>query len=125
MRSVQPDAFISLLARAGNRAYFLEYERRAVRPGTMAARLAPYLRYHSTRRPLEHHGSIPNILDVFEDELAVPHFLRVAHQDLSRTGVQLPLLVSQQRQVAEYGPLAPIWTVIAYLYSPSPFACFA
>ncbi len=109
VRSVQPDAFISVDTDQGARTYFLEYERRAVRPATMKARLAPYLRYYSTRRPLEDHGSIPNILVVLESELAVPHFIRVAEQETSRAGVDLPLLVSHQRQVAESGPLAPIW----------------
>ena len=44
--SVRPDAF-GILRRGGTPwPFFLEWERRAVRPVTMAARLAPYLRYY-------------------------------------------------------------------------------
>ncbi len=43
LHSVQPDAF-GILRRGDNVwPFFLEWERRAVRPVTMAARLAPYL----------------------------------------------------------------------------------
>ena len=51
MRSVNPDAFG--LPRKDETAwpFFLEWERRAVRPSTMSARLAPYLRYYSSHRP--------------------------------------------------------------------------
>ena len=50
-RSVHPDAF-GMLRRGGTVwPFFLEWERRAVRPVTMAARLAPYLRYYSSGRP--------------------------------------------------------------------------
>ena len=45
VRSVHPDAFG--LLRRGEEAwpFFLEWERRALHPSTMATRLAPYLRY--------------------------------------------------------------------------------
>ena len=59
LHSVRPDAF-GVLRRDGiDRPFFLEWERRAVRPVTMAARLAPYLRYYSSRRPLDDHGVDP------------------------------------------------------------------
>ena len=58
--------------------FFLEWERRAVRPVTMVARIAPYLRYYSSHRPTDYHGSQPTVLVVFEDEIAQTHFLRVA-----------------------------------------------
>ena len=47
----------------------------AVRPVTMAARIAPYLRYYATRRPLDDHGVVPLVLVVFDDDLAAGHFL--------------------------------------------------
>ena len=50
-RSVNPDASGVLRQAGATRPFFLEWERRAVRPGTMAARLAPYLRYYSSHRP--------------------------------------------------------------------------
>ena len=41
-----------------------------MRPVTMAARLAPYLRYYASARPTDDHGARPAVLLVFEDELA-------------------------------------------------------
>ena len=50
LRSIHPDAF-GVLRRSGRTwPFFLEWERRAVRPVTMAARIAPYLRYYSSHR---------------------------------------------------------------------------
>ena len=50
--------------------FFLEWERRAVRPSTMSARLAPYLRYFSSHRPTDDHGVRPAVLIVFDDDIA-------------------------------------------------------
>ena len=78
LHSVRPDAF-GVLRRAGRELpFFLEWERRAVRPTTMLARIAPYLRYCGTTRPLDDHGAVPLVLVVFGDALAATHFLRVA-----------------------------------------------
>ena len=54
-------------------------------PSTMSDRLAPYLRYYSSHRPLDDHGVRPEVLIVFEDEIAQTHFLRVAREEM-RTG---------------------------------------
>ena len=74
LRSIHPDALGVL--RRGERTwpFFLEWERRAVRPVTMAARIAPYLRYYSSHRPTDDHGSQPAVLVVFEDEIAQTYF---------------------------------------------------
>ena len=74
--------------------FFLEWDCRAVRPATMATRLAPYLRYYSTRRPTDDHGVRPSVLIVFDDDIAATHFLRVAQDEMQRTRVQVPLWVS-------------------------------
>ena len=64
--SVRPDAF-GVLKREGEvKPFFLEWERRAVRPVTMAARIAPYLRYYASNQPLDDHGVGPLVLVVFE-----------------------------------------------------------
>ena len=109
MRSIQPDAFGVL--RRGNaiRPFFLEWERRAVRPVTMAARLAPYLRYYSSHRPTDDHGAQPDVLVVFDDDIAQTHFLRVAREEMARTGVTVPLLVSHRRLLEQEGPLGCAW----------------
>ena len=96
LRSIHPDAFCVLRWRDATWSFFLEWERRAVRPVTMAARLAPYLRYYSSRRPTDDHGSRPHVLVVFHDELASTHFLRVAREETKRAGLELPLLVSNR-----------------------------
>ena len=111
LRSVHPDAFGVLRWRDVVRSFFLEWERRAVRPVTMAARLAPYLRYYSSHRPTDDHGSRPHVLVVFHDELAATHFLRIAGEETERAGVELPLLVSHRELVEREGPLGRAWLV--------------
>ena len=83
-RSVHPDAFGILRRGRTTWPFFLEWERRAVRPATMAERLAPYLRYYSSRRPLDDHGAQPAVLVVFDDDLAATHFLRVAREEMAQ-----------------------------------------
>ena len=109
MRSVQPDAFGVLGRKGVVRPFFLEWERRAVRPGTMADRLAPYLRYYSSLRPLDDHGERPTVLVVFHDDLAPIHFLRVAAGEMERVRVSLPLLVSHGSLLDREGPLGRAW----------------
>jgi len=109
LRSIHPDAFCWLGTEAGERAYFLEYERRAVRPATMETRLAPYLRYCATRRPLEDHGLLPSLLVVFEDDLAATHFLRVVERAIARADLALPVLVSDREALERAGPLGRAW----------------
>lgn len=109
LRSVQPDAFGVLRRGSAVRPFFLEWERRAVRPVTMAARLAPYLRYYSSHRPTDDHGAQPDVLVVFDDDIAQTHFLRVAREEMARTGVSVPLLVSHRRLLEQEGPLGRAW----------------
>ena len=109
LHSVRPDAF-GVLRRGGETLpLFLEWERRAVRPVTMATRLAPYLRYYSTRRPRDDHGAQPAVLVVFDDDLAAAHFLRVARQEMERAGVRVPLWVSHKAALVRLGPLGAAW----------------
>ena len=110
LRSIHPDAFGVL--RKGNDVtwpFFLEWERRAVHPATMATRIAPYLRYYSSHRPTDDHGDQPIVLVVFEDEVAQTHFLRVARDEMARTGVDMPLRVSHRSPLERVGPLGRAW----------------
>ena len=112
LHSVHPDAF-GVLSRDGRTwPFFLEWERRAVRPVTMAARLAPYLRYFSSRRPADDHGAQPALLVVFDSDIAQTHFLRVAREEMARTRVQVPLWVSHTAAIHELGPLRPTWRIL-------------
>ncbi len=109
MRSVNPDAF-GLLRKGGiHWPFFLEWERRAVRPSTMSARLAPYLRYYSSHRPTDDHGARPGVLIVFGDDIAQTHFLRLAGEEMQAQGVTVPLWVSHRVAVQEMGPLGRAW----------------
>ncbi len=67
------------------------WEQRAVHPSTMAARLAPYLRYSSSNRPPDDHGERPLALIVFEDYPAEANFLGVARREEARIEVEVPL----------------------------------
>ena len=78
----------------------------------MASRLAPYLRYYSSQRPTDDHGMQPVVLVVFEDEVAQTHFLRVAGEEMARTGVSLPLFVSHRRLLEREGPLGGVWRAV-------------
>ncbi len=109
LRSIHPDAFVMLRAGGERRPAFLEWERRAIRPQTMQARLAPYLRYFATRRPTDDHGAQPQLWVVFDDPLAADRFLTVARSELTRTRVDLPLLVSDRERIRRDGPLAAAW----------------
>ena len=67
LRSIHPDGFGVAQVRTQVLPFFLEWERRAVNPSTMSARLAPYLRYYSSKQPLDDHGVVPLVLVVFDD----------------------------------------------------------
>ena len=108
-RSVHPDAFGLLRRESTTWPFFLEWERRAVRPSTMAARLAPYLRYYSSHRPTDDHGAQPAVLVVFGDDIAATNFLRVARKETTRARVEMPLLVSHEGLLAREGPLGRAW----------------
>ncbi len=109
LHSVQPDAFALLRLDGALRPCFLEWERRAVHPSTMAARLAPYLRYYASQRPTDDHGVQPVVLVVFDDELPAHHFLRIARREIARARVDLPLRVSHRTLLEREGPLGAAW----------------
>ena len=112
LRSIHPDAYGVLRRGANTWPFFLEWERRAVRPATMAARIAPYIRYYSSHRPTDDHGVQPSVLVVFEDEITQTHFLRVARDEMERTGVTVPLFVSHRSLLERVGPLGRAWRTI-------------
>ena len=109
LRAVHPDAYGVLRRGPVTWAFFLEWERRAVRPATMSQRLAPYLRYYSSHRPTDDHGIRPAVLVVFDGDIAATHFLRLAEQEMHRTGVKVPLWVSHREAVHALGPLGRAW----------------
>ena len=109
MRAVNPDAFGVLRKDGTLWAFFLEWERRAVRPSTMSDRLAPYLRYYSSHRPIDDHGVRPAVLVVFDDEIAQTHFLRVAREEMRAEQVTVPLWVSHREAIDALGPLGSAW----------------
>ena len=121
LRSVHPDSFGILRRGRETFPFFLEWERRAVRPGTMAARLAPYLRYYSSKQPLDDHGEWPLVLVVFDDELAESNFHGVARREMERAGVDVPLWISHSRLLEKVGPLGKAWRSPDVLEPTCPF----
>ena len=118
MRSVNPDAF-GVLRKGGTAwPFFLEWERRAVRPSTMSARLAPYLRYFSSHRPTDDHGVRPSVLVVFDDDIAQTHFLHVAREEMQAERVEVPLWVSHREAIEQMGPLGRAWRTPGQWESP-------
>ena len=109
LRSVNPDAFGVLRRGPAAWTFFLEWERRAVRPATMAQRLAPYLRYYSSHRPTDDHGARPDVLVVFDGDIAATHFLTLAAREMERSRVAVPLWVSHREAVKALGPLGRAW----------------
>ncbi len=109
LRSIHPDGFGVVQIGSRTMPFFLEYERRAVNPSTMAARLAPYLRYYSSNRPLEDHGERPLVLIVFEDSLAEANFLGVARREMEYARVEVPLWVSHREALEREEPLGRTW----------------
>ncbi|MYE06151.1 MAG: hypothetical protein F4Y04_02840 [Chloroflexi bacterium] len=109
LRSVYPDAFGVLSRGPVSWAFFLEWERRAVRPATMSQRLAPYLRYYASHRPTDDHGLKPAVLVVFDDDIAATHFLRLAERETARAGVNIPLWVSHRQAIDALGPMGRAW----------------
>ena len=109
LRSIHPDAFGILRKDGVTWTFFLEWERRAVRPTTMAARSAPYLRYYSSHGPTDDHGIQPAVLVVFDDDIAASHFLRIAQREMEGARVEVPLLVSHKSLLLREGPLGRVW----------------
>ena len=109
LRSVHPDAFGIVRRGEDTWPFFLEWERRAVRPATMAARVAPYLRYYASNRPTDDHGNQPLTLVVFDDDIALTHFLAVAAREMERARVRVPLLASHRELVESAGPVGRAW----------------
>ena len=109
LRSVNPDAFGVLRRGPATWAFFLEWERRAVRPATMTQRLAPYLRYYSSHRPTDDHGVRPAVLVVFDGDIAATHFVALAEREMERAGVKVPLWVSHREAIDALGPLGRAW----------------
>ena len=109
MRAVNPGAFGVLRKDETDWPFFLEWERRAVRPSTMSTRLAPYLRYYSSHRPTDDHGARPDVLIVFDNDIAASHFLRVAREEMRAEGTRVPLWVSHKEAINALGLLGRAW----------------
>ena len=109
IRAVHADAFGLLRHGPETWPFFLEWERRAVRPSTMTRRLAPYLRYYSTQGPADDHGTAPAVLVVFDDPIAATHFLFLAEREIPAADVHLPLLVAHRQELEDRGPLGWAW----------------
>ena len=102
VRAINPDAFVMMKRGREVKAFFLEWERRAVRPSTMRERLAPYLRYYSTDRPRDDHGFTPEVLIVVEDEVTAANFRKVAREEMAGARVTIPIDIDCSEDVISH-----------------------
>ena len=102
---VHPDASFTLDLRDGYRYCLLEFERRAITPKRIRARLENYRRYFQSGWPeRDHGGQLPLVLFVFQTPDAEDAFLGVAAR-FNR----IPLCSSNLALLTERGVLGDAW----------------
>ena len=106
---IHPDASSQLGYKGEWTWCLLEYERRATTPKRLPERLASYRRYFAGGRArLDHGGSSPHVLFVFETEHAERGFLRTAARM-----PEVPLASATVESVGFGGPLGAAWRLPA------------
>ena len=101
---IHPDATFWLSYRGDWRPYFLEFERRAVTPRRVRARLKNYPRYFASGwADLDHAGQLPLVLFVFESHDAEESFL------LAAGAHRLPICTSNLEIIDDLGVLREVW----------------
>ena len=101
---IHPDATFWLSYQGDWRPYFLEFERRAVTPRRVRARLKNYPRYFASGwADLDHAGQLPLVLFVFESHDAEESFL------LAAGAHRLPICTSNLEIIDDLGVLREVW----------------
>ena len=101
---IHPDATFWLSCQGDWRPYFLEFERRAVTPRRVRARLKNYPRYFASGwAGLDHAGQLPLVLFVFETHDAEDAFL------LAAGAHRLPICTSNLELIDDLGVLREVW----------------
>ena len=101
---IHPDATFWLSYQGDWRSYFLEFERRAVTPRRVRARLQNYPRYFASGwADLDHAGQLPLVLFVFETRAAEDAFL------LAAGAHRLPICTSNLELIGDLGALREVW----------------
>ena len=101
---IHPDATFWLSYWGDWRPYFLEFERRAVTPRRVRARLNNYPRYFASGwADLDHGGQLPLVLFVFETHDDEESFLRAAGAH------RLPICTSNLEMINDLGVLCEVW----------------
>ncbi len=101
---IHPDATFWLSYQGDWRPYLLEFERRAVTPKRVRARLKNYPRYFASGwADLDHAGQLPLVLFVFETHDAEDAFLLAARAH------RLPICTSNLELINDLGVLREVW----------------
>ena len=101
---IHPDAAFWLSYQGDWRPYLLEFERRAVTPTRVRARLKNYPRYFASGwADRDHAGQLPLVLFVFETHDAEDAFLRAAGAH------RLPICTSNLELINDLGVLREVW----------------
>jgi hypothetical protein len=64
------------------------YRRNLHRRNPLLDPVSLYLHYYSSQWPSDDHRVRPNVLVVFDDDIAASHFLRVATQEIAEVTVR-------------------------------------
>ena len=79
--------------------FFLEFERRAIRPTTMVSKFRPYIRYYRSEQYTRDYGRRPCVLFVMPNEEVASRFLVVARKECARQGVTVPFAVTDEASI--------------------------
>lgn len=110
---LRPDGYGVFTSGTFRVPFFVEWERRANKPGLYIDKLRPYIRYYKSDRADEEPGEWPVLLLVLRDATAEDGFWRVASDQLRwhPVGDRLRVPTSTAELALDPGPLRRVWRV--------------
>lgn len=108
---LRPDGYFVYRHRDVVGAFFVEWERRADRPGRYWRKLWPYIRYYRSERAWDDARAWPWLLMVLRDAAAEDGFWSVARDELKWGDLaeRLSILTTTEDMVLRAGPFGQVW----------------